>query len=756
MKENQEEMRKLKQSMLITGGFILAVNIYYYCFDFLSKFFVNEYVNYIYYRLQIGFSLFSSAYITLAIAQIFIGVFCIADRGVKKSDNTYKILGKFNFTISKEKGILFLVLGIIIYFLSPFVLILKTLAAIRFICYLTLILVGLFAEIAGAYMIHRTLKDTDDDDYFNEIQQSTFPQCEEKVENEYSVNIPTIYRFGKKTKKGWINFVNPFRATAVMGTPGSGKSFAFINEFIRQHTRKGFALYVYDYKFPTLTTLTYNEYLKNKHNSNIYPVTPKFRMINFDDPRYSHRCNPMSAYSLERVDDAYECAYTIMMNLNRSWLQKQGDFFVESPINFLTAVIWYFRNVECGRYCTLAHIIEWCGRNSADIIAIMSTYPELMGYMRPFYEALEKGVYEQLQGQVASVQIPLSRLRSHELYWVIGASDFDLSINDKKSPIILCTGNNPERQTTYGAALSLINGRLTKKVNKQGRLPLSFIVDELPTIFFKGIDTLIATARSNKVSICLGYQDNTQLIRDYGEKEAKVIIGTPGNIISGQVKGNTARDLQEMFGKNKQHSKSVNTSSENTSVNISEKEDYMIPASKIAQLSQGSFVGLVADDIKYPIPQKVFHARVNLDVKKLDAEEKEFKPIPKIYDFSSIATLEKLDKFSNENLGTSDKKLKNILQKFIDNKYYKKSLSQKDISMTVTSFKNEINSVANSSYYINKIDDIEKSVMLDFMEKNTRKIETELDNLIKKEIEKIYTCEQYKEIREMRDKILKT
>lgn len=211
-----------------------------------------------------------------------------------------------------------------------------------------------------------------------------------------------------------------------------------------------------------------------------------------------------------------------------------------------------------------------------------------------------------------------------------------------------------------------------------------------------------------------------------------------------------------MFGKNKQHSKSVNTSSENTSINISEKEDYMIPASKIAQLSQGSFVGLVADDVKYPIAQKVFHAKVNLDVKKLDAEEKNFKSIPKVYDFSSVSTLEKLNEFSKENLTTSNKRVKDVLQKFIDNGYYKKSLSQKEISTIVSSFKNEIKSVDESNYYTNKIDDIEKSVMIDFMEKNTRKIELELDNLIKKEIEKIYTCEQYKEIREMRDKILKT
>lgn len=735
LKENNDEMRRLMELALAFGCIFTMFNIYWYCYDFFMPWFSHEFSDIFFDKLNKGFSLFASPWITLAIAMAGFGFFALTEKGRKKGEDHYNWFnGKIKIKISKEKGYRFVVYGLIVFFAAPLLLYINWNEAwVKFIIYSILLTTGVLLLIFGAHMVHRVLNDTDDDkDYFNEIQQSTFPQCEKKIDTDISVNIPTIYRFGKETKHGWINFVNPFRATTVMGTPGSGKSFAFINEFIRQHLRKGFAMYVYDFKFPTLTTLVYNHYLLNRNNKDVYPVKPQFRVINFDDPRYSHRINPINAKTLERVDDAYESAYTIMVNLNRTWLQKQGDFFVESPINFLTAVIWYLKMVDGGKYCTLAHVIEWCGRNSADIISIMATYKELAGYMRPFLEALEKGVYEQLQGQVASVQIPLSRLRSHELYWVISGDDFSLDINDPDAPAILCTGNNPDRQTTYGAALSLINGRLVKRVNHAGRLKLSFIVDELPTIFFKGIDVLIATARSNKVSICLGYQDNTQLIRDYGDKEAKVIIGTPGNIVSGQVKGDTAKQLQEMFGKNKQHTKSVNTSDDNVSINIGEKEDYMIPASRIAQLSQGHFVGIVADDVKYPIPQKAFHAKMDLDIKAIDAEEKAYKPIPQIYNFNNKKTYEEIGLIINNN-------------------DYDKAVEKGDFKAAqqiIERCKSEDKKIKK------EIEQIELGSMQNVMESNTRKIERELDNLIKREIEKIEQDPRFADIAEMRRNLL--
>lgn len=749
IKENPDEMRRLMEMSLMVGSLFLLLNIYWYCFDFFATSLYNKYVGEIFYKLNNGLHLFASPYVTLVIGFTFFSVFAINEKGRKAAEGEYKFFnGKIKMKISKRKGFAILIFGALVYFFSPLLLRYEWSSPfIKLLVYVSFLVLGTFLFIFGSHMVHRTLKDEfGDDDYFNEIQQSTFPQCEKLIDNDVSVNIPTIYRFGKELRHGWINFVNPFRATTIMGTPGSGKSFAFVNEFIRQHLKKGFAMYVYDFKFPTLSVLVYNHFLKNRNNQNVYPVKPVFKVVNFDDPRFSNRINPIAANSLDRVDDAYESAYTIMMNLNRTWLNKQGDFFVESPINFLTAVIWYFRNYDGGKYCTLAHVIEWCGRNSADIISIMATYEELSGYMRPFLEALEKGVYEQLQGQVASVQIPLSRLRSHELYWVISGSDFSLDINNPKAPIILCTGNNPDRQTTYGAALSLINGRLVKRVNHPKRLKLSFIVDELPTIFFKGIDVLIATARSNKVSICLGYQDNSQLIRDYGDKEAKVIIGTPGNIVSGQVKGDTARQLQEMFGKNKQHSKSVNSSDDNVSVNISEKEDFMIPASRIAQLSQGNFVGLVADDVKYPIPQKAFHAKINLDVKKLDEEEKHFKDLPQIYDFNNAASYAQI-------ADLIDGKKKELTAKYSG----LKSGDIKSASVALRDLKKELSDgTSENSSLLTAIADIENKAMLTAMENNTKRINRELQAIIDREIEKINTNPEFKSIKAMRDSLLGT
>lgn len=743
IKENADEMRRLMELCLIAGCVFLCLNIYWYCFPFFEGWLDSEYSRVVFSRLRLT-GLFSSVYVSLLIAFALFTGFCANEKGRKAADGCYKLFGgKVTVKVSKPRGWRILLSGVALLLLAPLILRLGLSPLPEFLLYSLALLLFVLLYIFGSHMVHRTLSDTtaSDGDFFNEAQQSAFLQCERRIDTPVSVNIPTLYRFRNETRHGWINFVNPFRATTVMGTPGSGKSFAFINEFIRQHLRKGFSMYVYDYKFPTLTELVYNNYLKNRDNTEVYPVRPKFCMINFDDPRYSNRINPIEASSLENMTDAYESAYTIMMNLNRTWIQKQGDFFVESPINFLTAVIWYLKVSDGGRCCSLAHVVEWCGRNSAEIIAVMSTCSEIRGYMQPFYEALKNGVFEQLNGQVASVQIPLSRLRSHDMYWVVTGNDFSLDINDPKAPSVLCTGNNPDRQTVYGASLSLINGRLVKRVNHKGRLPLSLIVDELPTIFFKGIDVLIATARSNKVSICLGYQDNTQLIRDYGDKEAKVIIGTPGNIVSGQVKGDTAKNLQEMFGKNRQQTRSVNTSDESVSVNVGEKEDYMIPASRIAQLSQGHFVGIIADDVKYPISEKCFHAKIDLDIKAIDAEEKAFLPIPQVYDFNNVYV------FDTVRHQASVKGLDSSLPAFVH--------SDAEARLVIRSFRKALKKSGGKKELalLDFIESVEKERISQVMLANTRRIERELDELLKKELEKINNDPQFEDIRNMLAKI---
>lgn len=448
--------------------------------------------------------------------------------------------------------------------------------------------------------------------------------------NEYSVNLPTRFYYKKKWNKGWINVVNPFRASMVLGTPGSGKSYAIVNNYIKQQIEKGFAMYIYDYKFPDLSEIAYNHLL---HHLDAYKVKPQFYVINFDDPRKSHRCNPINPAFMTDISDAYESAYTIMLNLNRSWIQKQGDFFVESPIILLAAIIWFLKIYEKGKYCTFPHAIEFLNRPYAQIFPILTSYDELANYLSPFMDAWEGGAQDQLQGQIASAKIPLSRMISPALYWVMTGDDFSLDINNPKEPKVLVVGNNPDRQNIYSAALGLYNSRIVKLINKKKQLKSSVIIDELPTIYFRGLDNLIATARSNKVAVCLGFQDFSQLTRDYGDKESKVIQNTVGNVFSGQVVGETAKTLSERFGKVLQQRQSMTINRNDKSTSISTQMDSLIPASKISNLTQGIFVGAVSDNFDERIDQKIFHAEIVVDSVKVSAEMKAYQPIPVIVEF---------------------------------------------------------------------------------------------------------------------------
>ena len=376
--------------------------------------------------------------------------------------------------------------------------------------------------------------------------------------------------------------------------------------------------------------IAYNELLKNVDK---YDVQPQFYVINFDDPHRSHRCNPIAPEFMTDISDAYESAYTIMLNLNRTWIQKQGDFFVESPIILLASIIWYLRIYKDGKYCTFPHAIELLNKPYADIFTILTSYTELENYLSPFMDAWKGGAQDQLQGQIASAKIPLSRMISPQLYWVMTGNDFTLDINNPQEPKILCVGNNPDRQNIYSAALGLYNSRIVKLINKKGQLKSAVIIDELPTIYFRGLDNLIATARSNKVAVCLGFQDYSQLNRDYGDKESKVIQNTVGNIFSGQVVGETAKNLSERFGKVLQRRQSLSINSNDTSTSINTQMDSLIPASKIANLSQGMFVGAVADNFGEKIDQKIFHAQIVVDNERVAAETKTYQPIPVINDF---------------------------------------------------------------------------------------------------------------------------
>ena len=569
-------------------------------------------------NLQRTAGLFGCIIYTKIFAVILLALSCLGTTGVKEEKITWKKI----WTV--------LAVGFILFFLNWWILALPLPIEANTALYIATMAAGYICLLMGGLWMSRLLKYNLMEDVFNNENES-FMQETRLLTNDYSVNLPTRFYYKKKWNKGWINVVNPFRATIVLGTPGSGKSYAVVNNFIKQQIEKGYSMYVYDFKFPDLSMIAYNHVMNNLDG---YKVKPKFYVINFDDPRRSHRCNPIHPDFMTDISDAYESAYTIMLNLNKTWVQKQGDFFVESPIILFAAIIWYLKIYENGKYCTFPHAIEFLNRRYEDIFPILTSYPELENYLSPFMDAWLGGAAEQLQGQIASAKIPLSRMISPQLYWVMSDSEFTLDINNPEDPKILCVGNNPDRQNIYGAALGLYNSRIVKLINKKGMLKSSVIIDELPTIYFKGLDNLIATARSNKVAVCLGFQDFSQLVRDYGDKEAKVVMNTVGNIFSGQVVGETAKTLSERFGKVLQKRQSITINRQDKSTSINTQMDSLIPPSKISGLTQGMFVGSVSDNFDERIEQKIFHAEIVVENEKVAAETKAYKPIPIITDFT--------------------------------------------------------------------------------------------------------------------------
>ena len=617
----EDDLRALGKIMdfLRAVSIILAImNVYWYCYEAMHIWGVTIGVVD---RILINFNrtggLFHSILYTKLFSLLLLALSCLGTKGVKAEKMSWSKI----WTV--------LVVGFCLFFLNWWILLLPISHLGNATLYIFTMTAGYICLLMGGLWMSRLLKHNLMEDVFNNENES-FMQETKLMENEYSVNLPTRFYYKKKWQRGWINVVNPFRATIVLGTPGSGKSFAVVNSFIKQQIEKSYSMYIYDFKYPDLSTIAYNHLMNHQDG---YKVKPQFYVINFDDPRRSHRCNPIHPDFMSDISDAYESAYTIMLNLNKTWVQKQGDFFVESPIILFAAIIWYLRIYKNGKYCTFPHAIELLNRRYEDVFPILTSYPELENYLSPFMDAWQGGAMEQLAGQIASAKIPLSRMISPQLYWVMSASEFTLDINNPNEPKILCVGNNPDRQNIYGAALGLYNSRIVKLINKKGQLKSSVIIDELPTIYFKGLDNLIATARSNKVAVCLGFQDFSQLVRDYGDKEAKVVINTVGNIFSGQVVGETAKTLSEHFGKVLQKRQSISINRQDVSTSINTQMDSLIPPSKISGLTQGMFVGSVSDNFNERIEQKIFHAEIVVDTEKVKREESRYQKLPIINDF---------------------------------------------------------------------------------------------------------------------------
>ena len=611
--ENEQGLHKILDMSRLISIILLALHFYYYCYKAFAGWG---------WSIQLAQRLLSNIEKTgifrnfattklLSLGFLFISLLGV--RGRKEEKLTY------------QAAFTYILIGLAFYFCSYWLLLLHSYASIIAAAYMGSTAFGYVLVLTGGTLLSRVLKlKFNNDDIFNK-ENETFPQEERCLDNDYSINLPAVYKLKEKTRKSWVNIINPFRSLLVLGSPGSGKSYFVIRHVITQHLAKGFSMFVYDFKFDDLTVIVYNHYLKNKH---LFAVPPEFYVINFDDLARSNRCNPLDKEKMLDITDAAESARTILMGLNREWIKKQGDFFVESSINFLTAIIWYLRGYQGGEFCTLPHVIELMQVDYDKLFSILRVEKEVEVLINPFVNAFLNNAVDQLEGQVANAKIAMARLSAPKLYYVLSGNDFNLDINDPNAPKVLCIGNNPQKIQVYGAVVSLYVNRLVKLVNKKDKLKSSLIFDEFPTVYLNNIDSLIATARSNKVATCLGVQDFSQLKKDYGRDQADVIMNITGNIISGQVTGDTARQLSERFGKIMQDRASFSINQLDTSISKSKQLDTAIPSSTIASLSSGEFVGIVADDPNQKIALKAFHCILQNDHSAIAKEQESFKQLP--------------------------------------------------------------------------------------------------------------------------------
>lgn len=646
--ENENDLRKIIDMTRYASIIMLLLHFYYACYGF--------------FRLQgwrsgISDSILTNLSATWAfsgtqnsklLALGLLGIALIGARG-KKEDN-----------LNIKAAILVIIAGLILYLANDWILKLNGSISFVAVFYATLTSAGYLLILAGGNRLSRLIQARLSDDVFNE-ENETFPQEERRLVNQYSVNFQAQYQLKGKSRHSQINIINPFRGTLVTGTPGSGKSWFVLLPLIRQLIEKGYSLFIYDFKFDALSKPAYNWMMANL---SAYSKKPGFHILDFD--RLQDRCNPLEPRSMHDITDAAESSRTILLALNREWIKRQGDFFVESPINFVTAVIWYLRKYGNGCFCTLPHVIEMMQVKYDELFPVLNTEPEVQVLMNPFITAYENDAMEQLEGQIASAKICMARLSSPQLYWVLSGNDFTLDINDPENPKIVCAGNNIEKQAIYGAVLSLYISRLVKVVNRPGRQKCALVFDEYPTIFFNHMDSLIATARSNKVATVLGMQDFSQLRQDYGRDRSDVLINICGNVLSGQVMGDTARTLSERFGKIVQTRESVSINRTDTSISRSTQLDYAIPASRISSLSSGEFVGMVADDPDNKIKLKMFHAEIMQNSAALNEELKKFLEIPRV---SDITTKQISDNYYQ---------VKQDIQNLIEQEVYKLKIAEQD------------------------------------------------------------------------------
>jgi hypothetical protein len=578
---------------------------------------------------------------------------------------------------AKKHIVLPLYLGSILFLGSILALEIKSTKYILFhltlpqMCYVITSFVGAILLQVGADNVSKRIKTGLMKDRFN-LDNEAFEQTKEKVDTQQSVNIPMQFYHKEKYNKGYINIVNPFRGTLLLGTPGSGKSFSVVNSFIRQHSDKGFMLAVYDFKFPDLAKLAYLKYNQNRTLNRI-PANTQFHVINLTDVEYSRRVNPLKSMYILTLADAQETAEALIEALKKGHTQAGADqFFSQSAINFLSATIYFFAKYEQGKYSQFPHIMAFLNQNYETIFKVLFSEMEISSLLSPFKTAYDNKAFDQLEGQIGTLKIHISRLATKEAFWVFGGDDFDLSISNPLSPAYLIIANNPQTQNVNSASNTLILTRLVRRINTKGNLPCSLIIDEAPTLYFHRLENLMATARSNKVSTLLGLQELPQLKQQYGRETAETICAICGNVISGSVRNKDTLDwLEKLFGKVKQVKESVSINRNNTTISQNENMDYLIPSAKIANLNTGELVAKVALDAEntdlsrdyregVSYTPNAYNCRVTLDLEAIEKEEKSYIDMPKYYNFK-----EQKEAILKENMLRINREVRTICERFL-------------------------------------------------------------------------------------------
>ena len=609
----KREYEKHFAYMSIIGVVIIMANLYYYAHPLLRSIGATVYViDLLFLKLREG-GIFNSSLLTKALSLIFLSLGVLA--GGRRFDSAPKHVVAMVGAASA--------LFYFFHFSTPLVYLISTVMGMA----------GLFWTLGNL-----GLSGFGDEDELND-REETFDQCRKLIVSDYSINIPMKFRWQHKWHDGWINIVNPFRGILVMGTPGSGKSYSVYGPIIEQLIAKGCSMYVYDYKYPDLTRQVYNELLLGWPKDK--PV-PQFVTVDFNDPIHSNRCNPLLPELLTDISQAFSLAGVIMDSIKKG-ADNGDDFFKESATNFLGLVIWFLRIYKGGIYCTFPHVIELMSQDYKKVFPILASYPEMESQMAAFMGAYEGGAQEQLQGQLATAQVPIVKFISPKLYWVMSGNDFSLKINDPNAQKIFCIGNDPDNKLVYGTAISLISAKLFNVINVPGQAPCALLLDEMPTALFPEIAFVVNTGRSNKIIVVMGVQDKSQVKEGYGDKRAEVIDHAPGNLICGQVNGTTAEDVSKVFGSHKKVSKSLTEGDDSKSINIAFENEEVLPRSVIETFSQGMFCGKVADDFRTPIRQKLFCGMIQRDPKVVAAKQAKYVDIPVLTDFGEEEVAREVD-----------------------------------------------------------------------------------------------------------------